>query len=511
MVLVGLLGVGCGGNGKSKLDAGPDMAPPSDAVASDRPPETGAEAGADGAGPDLVPGIEPLTPVRTTSFRRITSYPRGMGAKFISDARISANGSRVIFSAVDGTYTIAADGSNQVQLSDQRNDGRIDISADGSKVVWYDGARDGWSAGSDGSGKVKLAGTHAVNALRLTAAGDQVYEIAPEAGGLIKLPASGGALTLLKATMDVATLNTVDANPNHWRGVLDISDDGSKVVFSWLWDAFSMMGDGSGLKQLTQFLMPENRTLKSVAISGNGAKLAWNTEDGVRSTVTISDWGGGNKLEYVGFLYSSGTWLRLSGDGSKAALGWGIRLLDTGKLDPYDATDSGSNSVPLGRPAGVTLTRDGKRACLFVEGPESTDQGRPNQVVIVDFDPASPSGPPSISGTATTLRLVPNDGSKQSTLFARVQGADVTEVHAMGLRGGFRLSGLITPWMQWPLGDLGANGDATAMDGTWSITPVRFTTDAMVTPGPVGIRFTAANKAGHVLMVDTAGMESRAP
>ena len=106
------------------------------------------------------------------------------------------------------------------------------------------------------------------------------------------------------------------------------------MVFAFLWDAFSMNGDGSGLKQLTQFLTPENRTLKLVRVSGNGAKLAWNVEDGAKSAVTMTDWGGGNKLDYVGSLYADGAWLRLSADASRAALGWGIRLLDTASWSP---------------------------------------------------------------------------------------------------------------------------------------------------------------------------------
>lgn len=503
----------------------PDAGPNLDAGGADAPKDAVGGDGGDSGGPGadggdagdggtiiLTPNGEPLQPVRRISFRRITQFPRGPEAKFISDAKISANGTTVIFGTFAGTYTIAADGSGMVQLSDKRNEGLVDISADGSKVVWYEAAsREGYVSGRDGSGKVKLAGTHAVRRLRMTAAGDQIFQIAPEAGGLIKLPAGAGDLQLIKSTADVATLNKVDANGNHWRDVLDISDDGSKVVFSFLWDAFAMAGDGSGLMQHTQFLMPENRTLKLVRVSGTGARIAWNVEDGARSAVTFADWGGGNKLEYVGLNYSSASWLHFSGDGTKAALGWGIRLLDTAKLDPYDATDSGSNSIPLGRPAMVTLTRDGKRACLVVEGPESTDQGRPNQIVIVDFDPATAAFAPSFDAMATNLRLVPNDGSKSSSIFARVQGTNVTEVHTMGLRGGFRLSNLLTPWMNWALGDAGMNGDVTAKDGIYSTNALRFPTDAMVTPGPVGLRFTAANAAGHILMVDTAGLESRTP
>ena len=449
------------------LDGGPDAAggligqTPDGGAKAD-----GAGAMADGAGADLAPGQEPLTATRRTSYRRITNFQRGPEAKFLSDAKISADGTTVIFGTSTGTYTIAADGTKMVQLSDKGNGGLVDISADGKKVVWFDGAREGYVAGSDGSGKVKLPGAHAVGGVRMTAAGDQIYQVSGEGGGILKLPADGSGMAVIMTTADVAKLNGVDANGNHWRGVIDISDDGSKVVFSFLWDAFSMTGEGAGLKQHTQFLMPENRTLKLVRISGNGAKMAWNVEDGVKSAVTIQDFGGGNRLEYLGFNYSSGSWLRLSGDATSAVLGWGIRLLDTAKLRPYDAIDAGSGSVPLGRPAMVTLTRDGRRACLVVEGQESTDQGRPNQIVIVDFDPPTTNGAPTIEGTATNLRAVPIDGTKRSSVFAVVKDAEVTEVHAVALRDGFRLAGGVTPWLNWALGDTGMNGDVTAKDQT---------------------------------------------
>ena len=65
--------------------------------------------------------------------------------------------------------------------------------------------------------------------------------------------------------------------------------------------------------------------------------------------------------------------------------------------------------------------------------------------------------------------------------------------------------------MHWALGDTGMNGDATAKDRIYSTNALGLTTDTMVAPGPFGLRFVAANKAGHVLMVDTEGLEARAP
>lgn len=85
---------------------------------------------------------------------------------------------------------------------------------------------------------------------------------------------------------------------------------------------------------------------------------------------------------------------------------------------------------------------------------------------------------------ATNLRLVANDGSKLSSIFARAQGTELSEVHTMGLRGGFRLSNLITPWMNWALGDEGTNGDVTAKDGrTGAFRPVGQIAPGRAAPG----------------------------
>jgi hypothetical protein len=225
--------------------------------------------------------------------------------------------------------------------------------------------------------------------------------------------------------------------------------------------------------------------------------------------VTFSDWGGGNQIVYTGITYSEGNWLHMPGTGAKAALGTGVRLLDTSKVAPYDAIDSGSNSIPLGRPAMVTLTGDARRACLVVEGAESTDQGRPNQIVVIDFDPATNNGAPSIAGTTTALKSVPNDGSKTTTIFATVTDAELTEVNTVAMRGGLRLG--LTPWLHWPLEDTGLHGDAVAKDGIHSTDTLNLPPDNMVAPGPFTLRFVAANKAGHILMVDTEGLEAKAP
>jgi hypothetical protein len=502
-----------GGAGGTPVDA------PAGAGGSAGGGGTGGSSTRDGAASDgpgsvtqAIPGLSAIAPLkiaRWTTFHRITNFQRGDDAKFIYGAKMSADGTRVVFSGAQGTFTIATDGSNLVRLTDKLGSALVDISSDGSKVAWYDGGnRDGFVASSDGSVRNKLAGILPVIAMRMTAQADRVFVLSPEAGGLFSVLATGGLeMTPITTTATVGTLNGVDANGNYWRNVLDISDDGARVAFTFLWDAFAMNGDGTGLRQLTQFLSPENRTLKLARVSASGSKLAWNTEDGPRTVVNISDWGGGNPIRYEGPRYTAGDWLQMPGDGSMAVLGGGIRLLETGKVAVHDVYDYGTAPAPLGRPAMVTMTANGKRACLIVEGIESTDQGRPNQIVIVDFNPTTLNGAPAIEEISAAPGTVTVDGSSTLKISALVKDPNLTAISALAMRSGWRISDGSVP--DWGLNDEARDGDATAKDQTFTTNRVTLLTDWRVTAGPFDLRFTAANQAGHVLLADVEGVEAR--
>jgi hypothetical protein len=108
------------------------------------------------------------------------------------------------------------------------------------------------------------------------------------------------------------------------------------------------------------------------------------------------------------------------------------------------------------------------------------------------------------------MRAIPNDGSKAASIFAAVTDpAEIAEVNTVALRGGLRLGA--TPWLHWALEDTGLHGDTTAKDTIHSSNAVALPAADMVAPGPFTLRFVAANKAGHVLMIDTEGLEAQAP
>lgn len=476
----------------------------------DAPEAAPAAADAAAAGPPHgVSALAPLKITRWTAFRRITNFQRGEDAKFINAARISADGSKIAFSAYNGTYVINSDGAGLTRLSDKRNEGRVDISSDGRKVVWYEGDnREGYVGNSDGSGKTRLSGSFHVQSVRITANGDRVFAVSREMGVLL-LPIDGSQERKLITTASVSKLNGVEENGNFWgwENVLDISDNGSKLVFQFLSDAFAAQGDGSGLRQLTRNRPSEETALTSVRISGNGGKILTYNTYGSKPGMAIMDWDGGNRVDYAGANYFHGNWMQLSHDGKRAALSWGLRILESDGNSSWNALDFGREL--LYRPAMASLTADFKRACLVIEGMESTDQGRPSQLVVVDFNPSRLGPAPAIGDIGVSPAIIPNDGSKSVTTSARITGEDLTYVVAKMLRNGWQLPDV--SYTEQLLFDDGSNGDPSAKDGIFTTNRLTLTSYGKVAPGPLALRFTAANKAGHLLSVETEGFEARSP
>lgn len=467
----------------------------------------GEAAPAPGGPPPGVSADEPLKIVRWTTFRRITHFQTNEIAP-INNCKLSADGSKVIFSTYGATFVVNADGSGLTKLSDKRNEGLIDISADAKKVVWYDGTWEGFVANSDGSGRVKLPGGFQIQSLRMTARGDRVIALSADQGRILALAADGSDVRRITGTAEVAKAAGVDENNNHWRGIpsgLDISDDGSRIVFHFLWDAFAVGGDGTGLRRLTQFQSPEDRSLYRVRISGNGRKVAWHNEKGAESTVTIEDWSGGGRVAHTGMRAASGNSLFVSQDAAKVAMSWGARLYETGGDASWDAGDfglAGDEPKPLHRANVMSLSADGRRACL------NLDIG-PSQLVIVDFNPPALNGVPRLEHVRASPRFLLNDGSTNATLSAQTGGDDLQYVGATVFRDGWRLDAI--GWPDRRLNDDGREGDEKAKDGTFSTDQLRFASGAKIAPGPVTLRFFAFTKAGHALAVDVEGVEARQP
>ena len=95
--------------------------------------------------------------VRTFTHHQITNLPKGTAGPGVFPAVLSDNGNRIVFPAAgpDGKPRVMAvdfDGRNLSEIDAMDDPRGADISADGSRIVWYgpNGIR---IAAGDGSGK----------------------------------------------------------------------------------------------------------------------------------------------------------------------------------------------------------------------------------------------------------------------------------------------------------------------------------------------------------------------
>ncbi len=503
-------------------DAEPEGPPPSKPGANSNPAnpadpnKPGVNPGGGGGGLNPPPGLTVgagFRIARWMTFRRITNW-QGPEAKNITNCRLSKDGSKIAFSTYAGSFVINSDGTNLVRLSDKynANPGLIDISADGRQVVWYDVNERGLYVGnSDGSDKAKMPVSGFVSSLRLTAKGDRLFVLVPEAGGIFSMPSDGSDLKRIMTTSTVCKLLGIEENGNHWRGWpsgIDISDDGSRVVFHLLWDAFAMNGDGSGLRRLTQYLTPEDRGMDYIKISGDGKRFAMHhqADTDEKRTVTISDWDGANTTVHAGNFTMDGAWMQLNTDGSKVALSWGLRVFDGMGKGRLEASEWGSyGGQPTYRARLASISGDGRRISFTVD-----DNG--HQLVVADINPASLAGFPTFADIGLAPRFIMTDGTNEALATTKVTDPALQYVGITGLRDGFRFP----EWSLRPVGalnDQGASGDKKAGDGIFTTAGVRLfkPTPKDAPPGPITIRFFAWNKQNNALFVDLEGFEARTP
>ena len=465
---------------------------------------------------EFPPGVSAAAPLKITrcvTFHRITNFkPEEMAG--INNAKISANGANIIFSTYAGTYVIKSDGTSLVKLSEKRNDALIDISADGKKVAWYEGPNEGYVANSDGTGRVKMPGGFNVTAIRLAARGEQLFVLTPERGGIFRISSDGSDMRKIVTAADVARLGAADENGNHWRGrpsEIDVSDDGSKIVFHYLWDAYSVTAKGTGLKRLTKDRRNDDVTLSRVRISGDGRRVAWHNENSGQSAVVIEDWGGGNRVTHTGnapqgWKCAYGSTLQLTRDGSWAAMAWGFRLYSGNGETSWDVADfglAGDEPKPLHRASVATITAEGKYACLLL------DIGPVQQLAVVNLRPKSLHGAPPLGAINVSPPFLLNDGATNATASAQTGADDLQYVGVAAFQNGWRIDAY--GWPNVAMRDGGRDGDDKAEDGVFSSNGLRLRTSPKLAAGPLTLRYFAFTRQGHCLAVDVEGLEVREP
>ena len=112
-----------------------------------------------------------------------------------------------------------------------------------------------------------------------------------------------------------------------------------------------------------------------------------------------------------------------------------------------------------------------------------------------------------------TPRFLPNDGAARAVLTVRAAGeALLDRVTAFLMKNGYQ--GANDEYSAIPLADDGAKyGDAAAGDGVFATNELRLNPRGgePVPSGPLVLRVFAVNETGNMMLIDVAGLESRAP
>jgi hypothetical protein len=176
----------------------------------------------------------------------------------------------------------------------------------------------------------------------------------------------------------------------------------------------------------------------------------------------------------------------------------------------FDPTDIGA--WVWANPWGLTMTADGKRGCFVVDGPESTDQGRPSQIVIVDFEPSSFAGAPVVGDIKVTPRFMVNDKSNTLSLTCKtsIKAKEMTSFGVVLCRNGTRYADVNA---LFGMRDDAQRGDETADDGVFTNSEILPYTNSgnPIDPGPIVLRLHLMDKGWNLTVVDLEGIEVRAP
>ncbi len=476
----------------------------------------GQLAAASGAIPPGVSAIAPLNIRKWATWRQITHWPSSDANPQVWGVRMSADGSRIALSSWKGLFTMKSDGTAFVKVVEGRVP-ILDISADGKRVAYWLEGKGLFVANGDGTDIFQLPGGFNVISLRITADGRKVIVLSPDRG-LLEVMADGSGIRRIVGIAEAAKASGADENGNHWRGGgrgsdfsgIDISDDGSHIVFQYLWNAIAVNGDGTGIRNVTQ-LVGDDRRLHSTRVSGNGQKLAYLCNASSGNELIIENWDGTGRVIHKGRHVSDINWFEMTRDGSQALASWGVRYFgaDGRYYDPF-ATPAGLD--PLPRMQRASCTADGKRGCFVIEGPTAQ-----SEVVTYELKPATLNGAPALADIRVVPHFVLNDSTSVSVLTTRPTGGEeITVAHAL-FRDGFTFIGDTgdIQFHLWPkLNDNAENGDQTKGDGlfTSGIVKLQYNNPKPPLPaGPLQLRVTGWNKANCGLTVDMDGMEARNP
>jgi len=379
--------------------------------------------------------------IRTISYTEILNAQMAPIAN-IERMKLSAGGGKIVFNIYGGElYTINADGTGLTKLLAQDGRGFIDISADGSFVIFAKFFGYEILVFNSGGGEA----THIANNLPLTQGGttgpdirlnpviaDSTGESAletrifftavaggPDVAGVWSVGNDGTSLqqhfSYHQMSQQLFGLDGTEYNGNvAFDQGFDVSENGSRIVvntWNFQYDGHTIVWDeDTGLQILKNYGPARSSELAGLTISpdGNIIVMTKSIPGVIGSSLETIDFNSGQSIELI---YNTGESPRvqITSDGEKV-LGVGaaipLTLFNTdgsGGLDLVNSPSLGGDGDPFYRNSigpTVSISADGKRFS-FVSGLAWNDYTR---LWVADIDTGLAAPTPIISN----IQLVPN-------------------------------------------------------------------------------------------------------
>jgi hypothetical protein len=441
-----------------------------------------------------------------------------------------------------------ADGSQLKQVFDYAAfrggcpclDPYIDISGDGSTILWTDGANEIFTANFDGSNMRDIATLIPRDPPfadaepdirvppRLTYDGSKVFFFNVAGGkdkaGLYTIGSDGSGLTQLFSYTDMSQnvfgMDGSEYNYNTaFTNYLDISDDGTKGIFAThnidIGTGHMIVFNNSTLKLLRNYgpLHANKPTgIGQFSISRDGNRVAVPFRDGSSWTekIHIMDFSGDNQVE-LPFIFSTLGTFQLDSTGSNMLATYHIpefggsdpfpiSIIDVDSIRILDLTLLEGNPQFVFRSARSPVLNNNAKKVFFANGIVREDSV--DQMWKLDINPDTLINHPVISDVYFSPNYVTFDGLIHATLTASVApgNGDILFVNwDTFMEGSYVFRGLRTFGTSENLVDDGTFGDVVAGDGTYTRNEVY--RDLLEPPATLTIRI-HADAGKYITSVD---------
>lgn len=390
-----------------------------------------------------------------------------------------------------------------------------DLSADGATIVSTDSVQIRATTGGNGVAILEIS-SNEISSVRLTGAGDRLaFILGRDAAvlgsgdalvrGIYTLAIDGSGLQLVVGPDQLAALVGTTADQIGMLRLqqqgLDLSDDGSRVVFGAGIGAtqavFTAGIDGSGLVQVQRPVSYVQR----VAISGDGASVAMDVvpiETQLSEVSVVPFAGGPSSVLVPGLPTNQFDPIQLTQDGSKLLVTPSALLIETATsaitllAAPIEGLGGAQAAViPDGLPR-ATMDATASIVLYAMRTVRCADCANlSEQLAVLTFTDPPPGAPTIANVTIDPASVVIGDYEQSFTISAEVRAPE-GELLAVGFSG-ILPTGLVDGnfGSTTLLADDGTLGDVSAGDGTYTQAGVVYVVRSAAEPGPRVIRVAA--------------------